>query len=167
MTGGEPATAGDVLEARARALAVPAGAPAPADAFTVITARIARESYGFEAAHVREVIRLAEFAALPGAEPPLFAVTAWRGDLLPLLDIRRSLGLSPTALNDLRHVLVLGGGSAPLGVLVDEVIGMASVREADVRPIREGDHAAHELVRGVTSDALVVLATSALARILD
>lgn len=158
---------GDVLEARARALAAPAGAPAPADAFTVITARIAKESYAFEAAHVREVIRLAEFAALPGAEPPLFAVTAWRGDLLPLLDVRRPLGLSPTALNDLRHVLVLGGGSSPVGVLVDEVIGMASVREADVRPIREGNHAAHGLVRGVTSDALVVLATSALARILD
>lgn len=156
-----------VLEERARTLSSPAAPPPPADAFAVITVHIAKERYAVEAALVREVIRLGEFAALPGAEPPLFALTAWRGELLPLLDVRRALGLSPTALNDLRHVVVLAGGSTPVGVMVDEVIGMASVRNAEVRPVGGDRGPTSALVRGVTADALIVLATDALARALD
>ena len=154
-----------VLEERARSLARPASAPPPSDALAVVSVRIAKESYGIEAAHVLEVVSLVEFARLPGAALPVFAVMAWRGDLLLLLDIRRALGLSSTALNDLRHVVVLEAGPEPVGILVDEVIGMTTIRTADVRPLGTGG--ARELVRGVTSDALIVLETSALSRISD
>ena len=129
--------------------------------------RIAAERYAAEAAHVREVFRLAEFAPLPGAEPPVFGVTAWRGDLLLLLDIRRALGLSATALNDLRHVVVLDAGARSVGILVDEVVGLATIHATDVRQTTGRNGAAREVVRGVTSDALIVLEPIALLRVLD
>lgn len=163
--GGDTGRDHEVLAERARSLARPAAAPPPADALAVVSVRIAKESYGIEASDVLEVMSLSAFARLPGAMPPLFAVTAWRGDLLLLLDIRRALGLSSTALNDLRHVVVLEAGPQPVGILVDEVIGMTTIRTGDVRPLGTG--AARELVRGVTSDALIVLETSAISRISD
>jgi hypothetical protein len=52
-------------------------------------------------------------------------------------------------------------------MLVDEVVGMEVVRQADVRPTAGRNGAARELVRGATSDALIVLETSALLRALD
>lgn len=151
-----------VLEERARRLARPASPPPPPDTFDVVVVRLGREQYGVEALHVREVIRLTTFAALPGAEAPVFGVTTWRGELLPLLDVRDRLGLVSTALNDLRHVVVLGGSRAAVGMLVDGVLGMVSLRATDVRPMQRRSGASHDLVRGVTSDALVVLETSAL-----
>lgn len=156
-----------VLETRARALARPlAEAPSP-DAMAVVSVRLAREHYAFEAAHVLEVMPLAELTPLPGAEPPVFAVTTWRGELLLLLDIRPSLGLSAAALNDLRHVVVLDGGTTPVGILVDEVLEMATIRRASVRPLGLPGGAARDLVRGVTDDALIVLDSGALTRTTD
>ncbi|HUQ46388.1 MAG TPA: chemotaxis protein CheW [Gemmatimonadaceae bacterium] len=153
-----------VLADRARALAQPDSPPLPTDAFAVVCVRMGREQYGFEAAHVLEVVALAELAPLPGAQLPVFAVTAWRGELLLLLDIRRALGLSATALNDLRHVVVLEGPGSPVGILVDEVLGMTTLGSSEVRELGSRRGAAREFVRGVTSDALIVLETSALWR---
>jgi purine-binding chemotaxis protein CheW len=155
------------LEKRARELARPLAAPSTERLLGLVTVRIASERCGVDAAQVREVVALSDFAPLPGAQPPLFGVTAWRGELLLLLDIRRPLGLSSTALNDLRHVVVLGGNGTPVGMLVDEVLGMTTLRADDVRPMRGAEGVAHEIVRGVTSDALVVLETTALMRVLE
>ena len=156
-----------VLEARARALARPAHADVANDAIDVVCVQIAKQRYALEAAQVREVFRLADFAQLPGAQPPVFGVTVWRGDLLLLLDVRRALGLSSTALNDLRHVVVLEGKTAPVAILVDEVQGMATIRATDVRPTTGRNGAAREFVRGVTSDGVIVLETHALLRVPD
>jgi purine-binding chemotaxis protein CheW len=156
-----------VLESRARALAVPIDAHATVDAIEVVCVQIAKQRYALEAAQVREVFRLADLAQLPGAQPPVFGVTVWRGDLLLLLDLRRALGLSSTALNDLRHVVVLGGRTTPVAILVDEVEGMQTIRATDVRPTTGRNGAAREFVRGVTSEALIVLETNALLRVLD
>jgi purine-binding chemotaxis protein CheW len=156
-----------VLESRARALAVPVGAHATGDALEVVCVQIAKQRYALEAAEVREVFRLADLAQLPGAQPPVFGVTVWRGDLLLLLDLRRALGLSSTALNDLRHVVVLAGKTASVAILVDEIEGMQIIRATDVRPTTGSTSAVREFVRGVTSDALIVLDTKALLRVLD
>jgi purine-binding chemotaxis protein CheW len=157
----------EVLAERARVLARPTAPPPPADLLTLVSVRIAGERFGLEAVHVREVCRLTHFSPLPGSAPPVFGVTVWRGELLLLLDIRRAVGFSGAALNDLRHVVVLQGPTAPLGVLVDEVLDIAMVRSEDVRPMEDGGRMRGDLVRGVTSDALVVLETTALMRELN
>jgi purine-binding chemotaxis protein CheW len=152
-----------VLAERARLLARPAVAPDARDATEAIVVRLAKELYAIEASAVLEAVALSELAPLPGAQPPVFAVTVWRGDLLLLLDVRRSLGLSAAALSDLRYVVVLAGEEGPVGILVDEVVGVRSLSLADVRPL--ASETPSDVVRGVTADAIVVLEPSALTRL--
>ncbi|HET6585061.1 MAG TPA: chemotaxis protein CheW [Nannocystaceae bacterium] len=152
-----------VLAERARLLAKPVAASSAADVVEAITLRLAKELYAIEASAVLEAVTLTELAPLPGAIPPVFAVTVWRGELLLLLDVRRALGLTSAALSDLRHVVVLAGDEGPVGILVDEIVGVTSLSLMDVRPL--SPESPSDVVRGVTPSAIVVLEPSALTRL--
>lgn len=149
-----------ILVARARALAEPKHGSVPDDAEPMVVVRIGEERFAIPAADVGEAVRLSAVAVLPGAAPPLVAVTVHRGDLLMLLDIRRARGASVPSLEGAMAVVVQSGAGR-VGVLVDAVIGVELVAAADVHP-RRGEPRAH--VRGVTADAVTVLETNALSR---
>lgn len=156
-----------LLEERARLYAPASRAANDSGRRPLVAVRLAKEAYAFDAADVREVFGLAELVRLPGAEAPVFGLTTWRGELLVLLDIRPLLGLPPGALNDLRHVVVIGRGSAMVGVVVDAALGMTNASDEEIVTVSTTDTPAPELVSGVTSGALIVLETSALLRVLE
>lgn len=154
----------EILEERAAALARPVTAP-PRDTVELVTFQLAKETYGIESRYVVEVFPLAHLATLPGAKPPVFGVTAWRGEILSVLDIRPVLGVAANALNDLSRVIVLGQSRAAFGVLVDAVHEVISVPASEIREPQPGVAAAREYVRGVTSQAVLVLAADQLLRL--
>jgi chemotaxis signal transduction protein len=149
-----------ILVARARALAEQKLPHAPDDAEPMVLVRIGGERFAIPAADVCEAFRLSAAAMLPGAAPPLVAVTVHRGELLMLIDIRRASPSVPRALEGAMVVVAQARGERT-GVLVDEVIGMESMAAGDVHP-RRGEPRAH--VRGVTAGAVTVLETNALSR---
>ena len=151
-----------VLDARRRALARPATPPSATDALHLLSFTLAGESYSVEARYVYAVVRLAEVAALPGAQPPVCGVTGWRGELLTVLDLRPVLGLSAAALNDLGQVIVLGAERPAFGLLVDAAQELITVPAAAVREAAEGVAADRSFLMGITGDALVVLDAAAL-----
>lgn len=154
-----------VLEERARALARPAVPPPAGDTLELITFALANEVYAIESRYVVAVFRLIDLSPLPGAEPPVFGVTVWRGELLTILDLRAALGLSVTALNDLRRVIVLGEERPAFGILADAVRELVNLPASAVREPPEGVAAKREYLRGVTSDAVLVLDAGALLRL--
>lgn len=156
-----------ILEERARRLARPAAPQRPADVLEVVSFQLAGERYAIAAERVREVFRLQGRSALPGAPDPIAGVTAHRGEILTLLDVRSILGLSSAALNDLGRVLVLEHGRTHVGILVDRVEGVEEVPRAELRPPLPLGPAAREHLVGVTGDALIVLDVDVLLRLFD
>ena len=154
-----------VLEERARALARPVGTPAPIDALETVTFALANERYAIESRYVFEVFRLEELSPLPGAKPPVFGVTAWRGELLTILDLRTVLGLPVTALNDLSRVLVLGADRPAFGILADAVHDVVALPASEVRQLPEGVAAKREYLRGITGDTVLVLEATKLLQL--
>lgn len=151
-----------LLEERARRLAQPLAAPAPADTLELVTFTLANETYAVESRYVVQVFKLADLSVFPGAVAPLFGVTAWRGDLLTILDLRPVLGLSVGALNDLSTVIVLArvGERGLFGILADTVRGVVTLPAAAVRdPAQVADRT---YIRGITGDAVLVLEARAL-----
>ena len=155
----------ELLEERARALARPAAPPPAGDTLELITFALADEVYAVESRYVLAVFRLADLSLLPGAEPPVFGVTTWRGGLLTILDLRAALGLSVTVLNDLSRVIVLGEERPAFGILADAVRELVSLPASAVREPPEGVATKREYLRGVTSDAVLVLDAGALLRL--
>lgn len=154
-----------VLEERARALARPVTSESDAGTIEVVTFVLANEAYAVESRYVIEVFRLVDLALLPGAAPPVFGITAWRGGLLTVLDLRPLLGVSAAALNDLSRVLVLGATGRSAGILADAVEADVRLRAATVREPPDGVAAQREYLLGVTGDAVLVLDAGKLLRL--
>lgn len=152
------------LEARARALAEPTHSEPEGDRFDAVLFRLGGETYALEAGLVWEVFPLVALSPLPGADPPVFGVTAWRGSLLTLLDLREVLGLPAAGLTDLSRVILLGVQRPTFGMLADSVEGLLSLRWKDVGNPPEGVAVRGEYLRGVTGSAILLLAGEELLR---
>jgi purine-binding chemotaxis protein CheW len=130
----------------------------------LVVFELAHESYGIEIRFVQSVFRLGELALLPGASAPLYGLTAWRGRLLSILDLRLVLGLPVRGLSDLSRVIVLGIERAEFGILADSVAGLRVLQPEEIRTPAEGVIPKRELVSGLTNDALIVLDAAAILR---
>ncbi|MDQ6831633.1 MAG: chemotaxis protein CheW [Gemmatimonadota bacterium] len=160
-----PERAREVLRERAQALAVmPAREVGGDETLELITFTLAGERFAAETRSVLEVFRLADLTTLPGAQAPVLGLTAWRGRLLTVLDLRAALGISTTALNDLAYVIVFGAERAAFGVLADAMTDVVAQARADVRAPSEGLGARRAALLGFTPDALMIIDASHLVR---
>jgi purine-binding chemotaxis protein CheW len=154
-----------VLKQRAALLAEPAVRETESGSVDLITFRLGRESCAIDAKVVLNVFRLAGLARLPGAAVPVYGVTLWRGEIMTVLDLRPLLGLSTVALSDLGRVIVVGKTRAAFGFLADSVTGVRATLPAEIHP-SSGKSGLHQgLVRGITSDAVLVLDAEELLRL--
>ena len=166
MTGGRdaPEHVRQVLEERARALAKPAHAEPPGDTIEIVLFDLEGETYALEANTVWEVFRLEALSPLPGARPPVFGVTSWRGAVLTVLDLRQVLGLPVGGVTDLSRVILLGTRRPAFGILADAVRELVTLRRHDVREPPQGVALKREYLAGITGDAVPVLDGNALLR---
>lgn len=156
-----------LLAERARRLARPVEV-APVGRIDVLVFELARERYGIESRYVQSVFVLRHRAPLPGAQPPIHGITAWRGDLLTLLELRSTLGLPVNALHDLARVIVLGvDRHAAFGIVTDAVHSIVQVDLAALHPLPEGNGSHRKYIKGVTGDALMILDPDQLLRLTE
>ena len=89
-----------ILAARAAALALPPheAAPAsPAGSVDLLVLSLAEERYAVEAAHVVEVVVPRELTSLPLVPDFLLGAVYHQGRMVPVLDLRRLMGLAGQA----------------------------------------------------------------------
>jgi purine-binding chemotaxis protein CheW len=153
-----------VLDDRARALARPIEAGSKGEMIEVLTFTLSGERYAVESRCVFAAVRLEHITVVPSAEPPLVGLTAWRGELLALFDLRVLTGTSARPLSDLAWIVVLGDTSAAFGVLVDALHPVFRIPVSEIHPLPGGGAGTREYVRGVTSEALLVLDAGDLIR---
>jgi purine-binding chemotaxis protein CheW len=171
-----PDEARRVLEQRARRLAHAGGGMDAASreaSVDLVVFTLARQRYAVESRHALAAFHLERLTPLPGAPAPLHGVTAWRGDVLTVLDLRALVGAPTGALDDLAHVVVVGaldalaadGGErgAIYGLLADAVHGVQTWALAELLPPPE----TRAPLRAVTRDAVHLLDVPALVRRLD
>jgi purine-binding chemotaxis protein CheW len=95
--------------------------------------RLSGEHYAVGLAHVREIARVPPITEVPRAPASIAGVMAVRGEVMPVFDLRRRLGLPPSGEpgRDAR-VLVVQAGEGPMGVLVDAVEEVVRLRPSTI-----------------------------------
>lgn len=152
-----------ILVERARSLARVPAAPPEGEELLVVAFTVGDEAFCVEAAHVREVVRLRQLTAVPGAAVAVRGVTTYRGEILAVVDPRAALGRPAGALADLLWIVVLGSAEPELGLLAGEVSGVGAIRVPELRPLpAEASPRARRLARAVTERAVIVLDGAAL-----
>lgn len=147
-----------VLRARAKALARETEPEAIAEHLAVIEFLLAYERYAIESVAVREVVPLRDLTPLPCTPPFVLGIVNVRGQILPVLDLKRFFDLPQKGLTDLNKVIIVRSGEMELGFLADAVLGVRSLPLGDIQSslaALTGIRA--EYLRGVTPEGLIVL----------
>ncbi|HEY6175200.1 MAG TPA: chemotaxis protein CheW, partial [Kofleriaceae bacterium] len=100
----------------------------------------------------------ADIAPVPGAPPILLGVMNLHGEVLPVFDPRRLLGLAAEAAGDGGPVIVLGRTGAEFGLLVDAADQVLRLTTDQLHTAPESlAPERRELLQGVTQDGVIVL----------
>lgn len=91
-----------------------------------MTFRIDNEDYGVEILSVREIIGMMDITRVPRAPSFIRGVINLRGKVMPVWDLRKKFGMSPTETTDQTVIIVVqcanGDRLLTTGVVVDEVL---------------------------------------------
>ena len=93
--------------------------------------RSGEHRFVLHAAQAREVARIGEIAELPGAPERVAGVTSIRGQVLPVLDLRRVIEAVPSVLGPDARLVTLRA-ARPVALLVEEVSDLVEVSLEDL-----------------------------------
>jgi len=124
----------------------------------VITFTLAAETYGIESAFVREVYLLRDFTPLPGVPPYIFGIINVRGQILPVVDLKKFFNLPEKGLGELNKVIILYDNQMEFGILADVVNGAQAIAVEDILvapPTITGT--GEKYFKGVTKEHIIIL----------
>jgi len=91
------------------------------------------EWYALPVPLLREIVMPPPLSEVPRSRPSVLGVTMIRGEVVPVMDVRRRLGLPeqpPPA--PATRVVIVDGGEGPLGIWVDRVLQVLRVRSSSL-----------------------------------
>jgi purine-binding chemotaxis protein CheW len=126
----------------------------------IIVCLLGRELYAFETTKVKEIQLLKDVCALPGVPAFYGGVANIRGQILPLVDLKKFFGLTANVPDRTIYnkVVVVQGNDMTLGFLADEVlrstmVAMSSIQTTGVALAGIDG----KFLCGVTSDGIAIL----------
>jgi len=124
----------------------------------VITFTLAAETYAIESSFVKEVCQLKDFTPLPGVPSYIFGIINVRGQILPVVDIKKFFNLPEKGLGDLNRVIILCNDRMEFGILSDVVHGTREIELEDILGVPSTvTGIGEEYLKGITKDHLVIL----------
>jgi purine-binding chemotaxis protein CheW len=112
-----------------------AGKGAAEDALVQLcTFRIGGEDYAVDVMRVREIVPPLPITPVPRAPPFVEGVVELRGEIVPVLDVRKRLGIAGAPPTRRSRFLVVDVAGRRLGLMVDEVCEVLRLPRSDLRP---------------------------------
>ncbi len=152
-----------ILRSRAQELAKPLEEGKGEGGTELVVFELCGERYAVASRVVREIRGLCGLTSLPGVPAFVMGIMNVRGEILSVVDLGTLLGLSPSPFKEAARVMVLSGAGMTFGIAVHALQGTLrlSLQELQQAPVT-GDGFAQGVVRGVTSDGLIILDGEAL-----
>jgi purine-binding chemotaxis protein CheW len=98
------------------------------------TFRIGGEDYAIDIMRVREIIQPLPITPVPRAPAFVEGVIRLRGEVIPVVDVRKRFGLAASAPTRKTKFLVVHVAGRRLGLVVDEVTEVVRLPRGDLRP---------------------------------
>lgn len=90
------------------------------------------ENYGIRVLKVQEIQRYSEISPIPGAPSYVLGIINLRGSVISVLNTREKFGLSDYEITDDSRIVILEAGPQVIGILVDSVAEVISLKTSDV-----------------------------------
>jgi len=93
------------------------------------------EAYAIEIGNIVEILKPLPITEVPRADPSVVGVMSVRGRLVAVLDLKHRFRLAPTFTMDKRsRILLVDSVDEEIGLLVDEVLQVYRLSEAEIEP---------------------------------
>ncbi|MGE5589055.1 MAG: chemotaxis protein CheW [Bacillota bacterium] len=100
----------------------------------VVIFEVASEWYGLDVSAVREISTLGHITPVPGSSELVEGVIDLRGQVIPVLDLRKRFGFAPAEESLARRVVVTEFGEHRLALVVDGVSRVHWINDTDIEP---------------------------------
>jgi len=100
----------------------------------LVTFKVANEEFAADIMLVQEIIRLEKVTKVPHAPSFVEGVVNLRGNVLPVIDLRRRFDMEAVEYNDATRVVVVDVSGHKTGIIVDAVSEVMRMPTADVEP---------------------------------
>lgn len=126
----------EIFQKRAEALRQPLeGSQAADDVLPMAVIGLAGEQFALDLTAVKEFINVRNLTAIPCCPPQILGNTNLRGEVLTLVDIRRSLNLPAAPIEVGAEAVVVEVDDIVAGIAVDDVFDVAYVPASAARPL--------------------------------
>jgi len=120
--------------------------------YQVVVFRLDKEEFGLPIESVQEIVRVPEqLTRVPQAPAEVEGVMNLRGTVLPVLDLRRRLGLPTAGRTDRQRVMVLLSNGTRTGFVVDAVSEVLKISRSVIQPAPAVAHGQDRLVTQVAN----------------
>lgn len=120
------------------------------DEVQLVTFRVAAQEFAFDILQVERILRYEAPAALPGAPAFLEGMLAYDDAAVPIVDLRKRLGVAAGVDDETRTIIILLGGDR-VGVVVDQVREVIRIDAGRIT-------APPAMVRGLAAEFIVGIA---------
>lgn len=100
----------------------------------VVSFRLGEEEFGVDIMTVQEIILLGCITQVPEVPEHVLGVINLRGNVIPILNLRRRFGMADRAPDDSTRIVVMNLGGRTVGVVVDGVSEVLRLSEDDLSP---------------------------------
>ncbi|MGE5584889.1 MAG: chemotaxis protein CheW [Bacillota bacterium] len=127
----------------------------------VVVFQLGRELYAVSISDVREIVRMQPITPVPSAPDYVEGVVNLRGQVIPVLNLARRLGIPVQPVTPATRIVVVQAGQDTIGMIVDSVVKVAHIAQQDIeRPealAKEGASLAYIVGIARAEDRLITL----------
>ena len=122
--------------------------------------KLGAEDYGIDILRVQEIRSYEEPTRIANAPPFIKGVVNLRGVIVPIIDMRMKFNLEQANYDDFTVVIVLNIGSRVVGMVVDAVSDVITLKPDQLRPVPEFNSTIasdHILAIGAVENRMLIL----------
>ncbi|MBX9687436.1 MAG: chemotaxis protein CheW [Candidatus Obscuribacterales bacterium] len=147
-----------ILDARAALLADQSKSQKKENQLDILEFVISGERFALEARFVREASKAMILTPLPCTPDFVLGLINFRGQIIPLLDLRNLLELKKKDESREQQIVVVQTTAAKAGIAVDEISGIAGIPEADLKSAKDlVSKELFPLLKGMSTERLALL----------
>ncbi|MDK2790554.1 MAG: purine-binding chemotaxis protein CheW [Methanothermococcus sp.] len=105
----------------------------------VVVFKLSSNEYGLRVDEVREVLKVQDITSLPNTPDYIIGVTNIRGEITPIIDLRKKLNIYDTEEDNENEklVMVIEIDNVPVGILVDAVSDVMQISKEQIEDMGE------------------------------
>ncbi len=124
-----------------------------------IVIQVGAEQYGVDIKFIENIVRMQSITRVPHVQKHFNGVINLRGEVVPVMSLRRKLGLEDDVITNNTRIIIVKLENAPIGVVVDEVREVVTIQDDEVDSVTTSKKDAASYIKGIgkANDTLISL----------